>query len=229
MKSLLVPKRLKRVTLTAMNFAKVIMSDWTLQRQNGPSSAEILPALTNHDRFSRITVLTFKPAGGEGGLPRVSPFGGDTINHNTTDLWWIPFFFHFVWSQFSFRPKTHWFCGEDFFLYFFNLFFWSSSTSGPKTHSFCREDLFFHQFLDQKRVPPRTPSPGATILSNATGSSHTVILRKKNLRAGTRRRVYWKNGQKIIASKLNRYKGLLKASQKVWIQHTSTKNGIVVE
>ena len=33
-----------------------------------------------------------------------------TWNHNSTDLWWIPYFFHFVWSSpSSFGLKTHWF------------------------------------------------------------------------------------------------------------------------
>ena len=85
---------------------------------------------------------------GEGGLPApgVTILGWYHImvwNRNSTDLWWIPFFFCFVWSLSSFRPKTLSFCGE--FLFGFGL-----------------------PFLDRKRVPPRNPLLGATILGNAT-------------------------------------------------------------
>ena len=95
-----------------------------------------------------------------------------------TDLWWISYFFHFVWSSpSSFGLKTHRFFRKDLF------FCWSSDTFGPKTHLFCNEDLFFglHLFLVQKRVPPRNPAPGATIFSNASeqysiwGTNFTVF------------------------------------------------------
>ena len=71
-------------------------------------------------------------------------------DHNSTDLGWILYFFHFVWSSsFSFGLKTRWFLGEDFF---FGLYL----------------------FLVRKRVPPRNPAPGATILINTSATCHAL-------------------------------------------------------
>ena len=65
--------------------------------------------------------------------------------HNFTDLEWIPYFFHFVWSSpSSIGLKIHWFLGEDLLRFFFC--FWYSHTFGLKTHLFCSEDLFFLVF-----------------------------------------------------------------------------------
>ena len=53
---------------------------------------------------------------------------------------------------------------------FFHLV-WSPTSFSPKNQVILRRKPFFfgfHLFLDQKRVRPRNPAPGATILSNNT-------------------------------------------------------------
>ena len=89
-------------------------------------------------------------------------------NHNSTDLWWIPYFFYFVWLSSSsfglknlliFRRRPSFFFGLNILLDRKNTYF------SVKTFFFGLHLLF----LVRKRVPPRNP-PGATILSNASAS-----------------------------------------------------------
>ena len=100
---------------------------------------------------------------GGGADPGVTISGWHHImmrNHNSSDLWRIPFFFHlvFIWTKNSlmFRRRP---------------FFWSSHTFGPKTHSFCSEELFFWSspiFGTKKgchhEISPRVPPSLATPL-----------------------------------------------------------------
>ena len=110
--------------------------------------------------------------GGRQPAPGVTILGWHYIimwNHNSTDLWWTPYFFHFVWSSpSSFGLKTHWFLGEDLFFLVFTCFW----TENP--FILLRRPFFsgLHLFLVRKRVPPRNPAPGATIFSNASDSTH---------------------------------------------------------
>ena len=84
------------------------------------------------------------------------------------------FFFHFVWSLSSFGPKTHRFWGEDFyFLVDLHILLDRKPTHfAAKTFFVCLFVCFgLYLCLDRERVPPRNPSPGATILSTATGNN----------------------------------------------------------
>ena len=114
--------------------------------------------------------------GGKRLAPGVTILGWHHIimwNYNSTDLWWIPYFFHFVWSSpSSFRLKIHWFLDED-------PFFWSSHTFESKTHLFCSGDLFFlvfPYFWYEKgchhKIPPRVPPFLATTLARSLFNSH---------------------------------------------------------
>ena len=68
-------------------------------------------------------------------------------NYNSTNLGWIPFFFHFVWSPSSFGLTTHWFLGEDLFIFFFLVF-----------------TYFWYEKGCHHEIPPRVPPSLATPL-----------------------------------------------------------------
>ena len=109
-----------------------------------------------------------------GGPLRVTPFWSDTITPLICgeDL------------VFSFCLVSNLICNENPAILRRRTFFLRSSpVFGSKIPYFYGEDLFFglHQFLDRKRMIPRNPAPGATILSNATAISHAAVWQNINL------------------------------------------------
>ena len=87
-------------------------------------------------------------------------------NHNSTDLWQIPFFMFSPHLHLGRKPTD---CSAKTFFFFF----WSSHTFVLKTHSFCSEDLFLFflvctYFWTKKgyhhEIPPSVPPSLATPL-----------------------------------------------------------------
>ena len=131
-----------------------------------------LPLVSALDHFCLLWVKLFifyqwRNLGRQPAPPQSHHFGWHDImmwNHNSTNLWWIPYFYHFVWSPpSSFGLKTHWFLGED-------LFFLGLHILLDRKPTYFGPFFFFglHLFLVQKRVPPRNPVQGATIFSNVS-------------------------------------------------------------